>query len=106
MDITLTLDSASADLKIARGHEKNQNFDGMKACVDAAARRIDAVTDYAIKLSMVVPSRAMCLMLDCMQMQDDLADWAEMLSNFAEAAKSKVNASNYHERHKFFPGVQ
>lgn len=83
MDIILTLDSASADLKIAGGHAKNRTLDGQKRCLDAAATRIDAVVDYAISLELVVPSRAMELMLDCMNGYDDYRDSVEMLAGFA-----------------------
>lgn len=106
MEITMTLDSASADIKIAGGHAKNRNLEGQKRCLDAAATRIDAVVDYAIGLGMVVPSRAMELMLDCMKGYDDYHDSFEMIAHFNEIWTAKVNASNYHERHKFYPGVQ
>lgn len=82
MDIILTLDSASADLKIAGGHAKNRTLDGQKLCLDAAATRIDAVVDYAIGLGLVVPSRAMDLMLDCMNGYDDYHDSMEMLAAY------------------------
>lgn len=82
MDITLTLDSASADIKIAGGHAKNRNLDGQKRCLDAAATRIDVVVDYAAGLGLVVPFRAMDLMLDCMNGYDDYHDSSEMLSYF------------------------
>lgn len=82
MEITMTLDSASADIKIAGGHAKNRDLDGQKRCLDAAATRIDAVVDYAIGLGLVVPYRAMELMLDCMNGYDDYRDSVEMLAGF------------------------
>jgi len=89
MDVHLTLDSASADIKIAGGHAKNRNLDGQKRCLDAAATRIDAVVDYAIGLGLVVPSRAMDLMLDCMNGYDDYHDSVEMLAGFAKIPNSQ-----------------
>lgn len=106
MDVHLTLQSAKCDLLIAGGHAKNRNLDGQKRCLDAAATRIDAVVDYAIGLGLVVPSWAMELMLDCMNGYDDYHDSFEMIAHFNEISTAKVNASNYHERHKFYPGVQ
>jgi len=106
MDITLTLDSASADLKIAGGHAKNRNLDGQKRCLDAAATRIDAVVDYAIGLGMVVPSRAMELMLDCMNGYDDYHDSFEMISAFASEQDEDFDHVAYRKSIEGLPNAE
>jgi len=106
MDITLTLDSASADIKIAGGHAKNRNLDGQKRCLDAAATRIDAVVDYAINLGMVVPSRAMELMLDCMNGYDDYRDSVEMLTGFNNIPHTDAESIAYWKSIEGLPNAE
>jgi hypothetical protein len=103
---SLILQSAKCDLLIAEGHTKNQNLAGTRKCLDAAAKRIDDVTNYFIALNKDVSSDCMSLMLKCMELYEDLADSEQMIAHFNEISTAKVNASNYHERHKFYPGVQ
>lgn len=86
MDVHLTLQSAKCDLLIAEGHTKNMNLSGTRKCLDAAAKRIDDVTNYFISIDKDVSSECMSLMLKCMDLYEDLADSEQMIAHFNEIA--------------------
>lgn len=106
MDIDMVLTSASCDLKVANAHSQNSNIPGMRQNLEAAMTRIDAVIAFCEKFDIEWPYKLNNMIKFSTDLYDDLIDSEQMIAHFNEISTAKVNASNYHERHKFFPEVQ
>lgn len=91
MDIDIVLGSASCDLKISQGHQRNNNIEGMRACITAAVNRIDAVITFCDDFNIEWPYKLNNMIKFSTDLYDDLID-SETMVNYFNSIKDLPNA--------------